>query len=150
LEAYSGRSFPVALAQTGQWGQAYPGGIILLDSSVLTDEPAIMAFKYAHEWAHQLLGHVNPHRAGGPDAGSGGDGAGLSGDDGSVHALGLGQSPTQVEDEADAWAGAFLSRYAYDLDAVAAYLRAVPHNPTDTVHSPGTKRAELVLSAANR
>lgn len=142
LVEYSGRSFPVALAQTHQWGQAYPGGIILLDSSVLTEDTDIMAFKYAHEWAHQVLGHV---RNTGPTENLGTVPSTPRSAWGSPE---FSTDATRVEDEADAWAAKFLAAYGYNLEAVAAYLREVPYNPTDATHSSGKNRATAILEAA--
>ena len=80
----------------------------------------------------------------------GSDPSGKSAEDGSAGAspspTGTPGSTTRLEDEADAWAGEFLARYGYDLEAVAAYLETIPYDPADTLHSPGPERAKLILA----
>jgi hypothetical protein len=129
FQAHSGKSFPVYLAQTFQWGQAHYGGTIVLDVSSTNKAAPILAFILAHEWGHEDLGHqpnlYNPY-----------------GNQWRIRA-----SPTQEEDEADEYAGAFLARYGYDIRVVTQFLSTLPYSPHGDSHSDGPARARTVASA---
>ncbi|HET9621455.1 MAG TPA: hypothetical protein VFP84_08825 [Kofleriaceae bacterium] len=124
LEQWSGRSFTVVPSQTGNWGQAHSGGTILFDLSSAMQSDAVLAFRLAHEWGHEVLGHqpnmYNPH--GRPR---------------------LIASPTQDEDEADVYAGRFLCSLGYDVEQVKMNLRRYPAITGDS-HSSGAQRASNV------
>ncbi len=129
LERWSGRTFPVLAAQTFSWGQAHAGGVILLDLSSAAQSPAVLAFRLAHEWGHQALGHQ-------PNA---------------YHPGGAGRWPrghTELEDEADEYAGRFLFAGGYDVEAVKLVLARLPAVAGD-VHSGGAQRAALVQRGAD-
>ena len=125
LRAFSGESFSVLPAQTFNWGQAHAGGVILFDVSSAAQADPILAFRLAHEWGHEALGHqaniYNP--------------------------IGSTWRPrataTQFEDEADVYAGRFLFANGYDVAAVERALRQYPDITGDS-HSGGTTRARLV------
>jgi len=121
LEAWSGRTFPVLAAQTFCWGQAHAGGVILLDVSSAAQSSAVLAFRLAHEWGHQALGHHAAQRAR--------------------------FSHTELEDEADVYAGRFLFAGGYDVEAVKRALGRLPAVAGD-VHSGGVQRAALVQRGA--
>lgn len=129
IEFGDGKVFKVVPAQTNTWGQAHANGWILFDiSSAAADQP-IMAFRLAHEWGHEALGHAaNIYHPTG-------------------RAWEFKRSPTQHEDEADEFAGRFLAKYNYDLDTVVAHLKRVPQAHGDVSHSTGKQRAETVARA---
>jgi hypothetical protein len=131
LRDYSGHDYRVVYGQTFQWGQAHPGGVIILDVSTLQKPRDVLAFVFAHEWAHEALGHqpniYNPY--------------------GSTWKIR--QWPTQDEDEADYYAGGFLQAKGYDVEAVTEYLRDVPVVAGDYTHSTGVVRARTVVAGAN-
>ncbi len=128
LKSYTGMDYPIIFHQTFSWGQAHHGGLIILDYSTINKNKNILAYVFAHEWAHQALGHqaniYNPY--------------------GSTWRVRT--SRTETEDEADVYAGKFLAAYGYDIDMVYNYLYNLPENNNkhDT-HSPGRERAKLVL-----
>ncbi|MGZ5030530.1 MAG: hypothetical protein ACXV8I_08030 [Methylobacter sp.] len=131
LVEYSGQVFKIVPGQTFQWGQAHAGGWIILDISSASKPDPILAFRLAHEWGHQALGHQ-------PNF---------------YHPTGLQwtfrSSSTAVEDEADAYAGKFLAKYGYSLWDVAQELQNLPHFPSGDSHSDGLTRAAIVAKAYN-
>lgn len=130
LAEYSGMNFPVVFNQTFHWGEAHYGGLIILDYSTINKNEDVLAFMFAHEWAHQALGH-QPN---------------LYKPNGSYWRVKT--SSTQYEDEADFYAGQFLRQYNYDVDAVVSYLRSLP-DFEGKEHSSGKERANTVLKAYN-
>ncbi|MGE0492739.1 MAG: hypothetical protein AB7S38_26235 [Vulcanimicrobiota bacterium] len=128
LRQFSGQEFQVVFGQTFRWGEARPGGVIILDVSTMQKPRPIHAYKFAHEWGHQALGHVpniyNPQ--------------------GNQWRMRF--THTQDEDEADVYAGRFLAAAGYDVEPVLGYLRSLPPSPAWDTHSPGHVRAELVLT----
>jgi hypothetical protein len=127
LVEYSGMNFPVVFNQTFHWGEAHYGGLIILDYSTINKNKDILAFMFAHEWAHQALGH-QPN---------------LYKPNGSLWRVKT--SSTQYEDEADFYAGQFLYQYNYNIDAVANYLKSLPDIGGEQ-HSSGKERANTVLN----
>lgn len=126
---YSGKVFRVVPGQSFQWGQAHAGGWIILDISSASAEKPILAFRLAHEWGHEALGHQpNIYQP--------------SGSPWRFRA-----TPTADEDAADEYAGKFLATYHYDLDSVTSYLRSLPAMPGDFQHSDGPRRARIVETA---
>ncbi len=99
LVNYSGMQFPVVFNQTFNWGQAHYGGLIILDYSTIHKNKHVLAFVFAHEWGHQALGHqpnlYNPNG----------------------NRWQVKTTSTQLEDEADFYAGKFLAKYNYSIDA---------------------------------
>lgn len=130
LVKYTGMRFPVVFNQTFHWGEAHYGGLIILDYSTINKNRDILAFVFAHEWAHQALGH-QPN---------------LYKPNGSLWKVKT--SSTQYEDEADFYAGQFLSYYNYNINAVTNYLNALP-DFDDKEHSSGKERAKTVLRGYN-
>ena len=130
LVEYSGMNFPVVFNQTFHWGEAHYGGLIILDYSTIHKKKDILAFVFAHEWAHQALGH-QPN---------------LYKPNGSTWRVKT--SSTQYEDEADYYAGQFLAKYEYDVNKVASYLSSLPEFG-GTQHSSGKQRAKTVLRGFN-
>lgn len=130
LVNYSGMQFPVVFNQTFNWGQAHYGGLIILDYSTIHKNKHVLAFVFAHEWGHQALGHqpnlYNPNG----------------------NRWQVKTTSTQLEDEADFYAGKFLAKYNYSIDEVTEYLSALPEL-NDHTHSSGVKRAQTVLSGYN-
>lgn len=126
LVQFSGESYRVIPGQTFQWGQAHADGWIILDISTATGPNDLLAFKLAHEWGHQALGHQPSiyHPAG--------------------SAWRFKMNPTDDEDDADRYAGRFLRASGHPLAPVVAYLRALPPTPPGDTHSSGSRRAELV------
>ena len=124
LESWSGEQFTVVPTQTFNWGQAHANGVIYFDVSSAMQSESVLAFRLAHEWGHEALGHqpniYNP--MGRPR---------------------MIMSPTQDEDEADVYAGKFLCSNGYDIDEVEANLRRYPAITGDS-HSSGEKRAQNV------
>ncbi|QHI38770.1 hypothetical protein IMCC3317_41700 [Kordia antarctica] len=130
LVEYSGMNFPVVFNQTFHWGEAHYGGLIILDYSTIHKKKDILAFVFAHEWAHQALGHQpNLYKPNGSK-------------------WRVKTSSTQYEDEADYYAGQFLAKYEYDIKKVTNYLSSLPEF-NDTQHSSGKKRAATVLRGFN-
>ena len=125
---YSGKTFRVVFGQTFHWGEAHPGGAIILDISTLNKDNNILAFVFAHEWAHQALGHqpniYNP----------------------SGNTWKMRITPTQDEDEADFYAGKFMAQYGYNLDIVVSYLKNLPTSPAGDTHSSGVQRGKTVTA----
>ncbi|MCH2195402.1 hypothetical protein [Kordia sp.] len=127
LARYSGMSFPVVFNQTFRWGEAHYGGLIILDYSTIHKNRNVLAFVFAHEWAHQALGHQpNLYRPNG-------------------NRWRVRISKTQDEDEADYYAGQFLAALGYDVETVVNYLNGIP-NLHSTTHSSPQKRAQTVLN----
>ena len=124
LESWSGEQFTVVPTQTFNWGQAHANGIIYFDVSSAMQSDSVLAFRLAHEWGHEALGHqpniYNPM--------------------GRARMI---MSPTQDEDEADVYAGKFLCSNGYDVDEVEANLRRYPAITGDS-HSSGAQRAQNV------
>ena len=119
LQRYSGRSFPVQAAQNFTNGLALPDGRILLDVSSAAQSMPVLAYRLAHEWGHQVLGHGSPffRRS----------------------------SPTAAEDQADVYAGRFVCSQGYDIDEVADELLQYPDlTGIGDEHSGGATRAALV------
>lgn len=134
LQTYSGMQFQLYAAQNFNWGQAHAGGVILLDLSTVgqgESQPDVFAFKLAHEWGHEALGHqpnfYNPN--------------------GGAYRYSAIANDTSSEDAADAYAGAFLAEYKYDASKVAEYLKGLPENPSGDTHSSGPERAKTVTRA---
>jgi hypothetical protein len=132
LIQHSGQVYRVIPGQTFQWGQAHAGGWIILDiSSVSAIEP-ILAFRLAHEWGHEALGHQPNwyHPAGG--------------------AWKFRPSSTTAEDQADAYAGRFLAKFGYPLDVIVAELKDLPQTSNGDRHSDGSTRAMIVSESYKR
>lgn len=131
LVQYSGVQYPVMLAQKFNWGEARPGGQILVDVSIMAKDEQIVAFLMGHEWGHQILGHVpNLYR---PDGGS---------------PWRLRATPLREEDEADLYAGQFMAGAGYrDISKALKFLRTSPTSPAGDSHSDGPVRAETVRRA---
>lgn len=128
LVEYSGESYKVIGVQTNQWGLAYAGGYILFDISSAASSKPILAFRLAHEWGHQVLGHQpNLYH---PDGG------------GWKYRV----NSAATEDAADNYAGHFLAKYGYSLDEVVAELNSMPVS-NDKSHSDGKSRAKTVANA---
>jgi len=129
LMGYSGMNYYVTFAQTFNAGQAHYGGLIILDYSTINKRQEILAFIFAHEWAHQALGHqANIYFPNGSRAAR-------------MQAI-----PSANEDAADAYAGRFLSRYGYNLSVVTNFLKNLPDGD-DHTHSSGADRADIVEAA---
>jgi hypothetical protein len=129
LQSYSGKSFRVVPAQTGNWGQAHAGGVILFDLSSAVQDINVLAFRLAHEWGHEDLGRSpNVYQPFGNAR--------------------LITSPTQNEDEADEYAGKLMRMYGYDIDVVKRTLMRYPTIAGDS-HSGGAERAQLVQCGAD-
>lgn len=125
LARFTGVKYPVIFGQTVDWGYGHFGGVIIIGQSSIDKDRNILAFIFAHEWAHQLLGHQpNMYRA-------------------SNSVWKYNASPAQSENEADIYAGKFLAIFGYKPDLVYDYLLALPESDRHT-HSTGKKRAELV------
>jgi hypothetical protein len=129
LESYSDKVFRVVPLQTFNGGQAHAGGLILIDISALAKSETVLAYLLAHEWGHEALGH-QPN---------------LYNPTGSSWKLRA--SPTEIEDEADEYAGEFLAHFNYDIEPVVRYLERLPENPADVEHSTGSQRARRVQRA---
>lgn len=129
LVKYSGQVFKVVPGQTFQWGQAHAGGWIILDISSVSSPEPILAFRLAHEWGHEALGHQPNwyHPAG--------------------KQWTFRPSNTTAEDEADAYAGRFLARFGYPLDPVISELKSLPKTSHGDSHSDGVVRAKIVSDA---
>lgn len=129
LEAYSRMSFRIVPGQSFMWGQAHNGGIILLDISSVHKPRPIMAWKLAHEWGHEALGHAANfyHPAGSQWT--------------------FRPTPTSKEDEADSYAGEFLAHFNYPVEPIIDYLNNLPDSGGDLTHSSGPRRAKTVKEA---
>ena len=59
LVRFTNQMYPVLPAQQYTMGQALPNGVVLLDVSVAGDpDVEVTAFWLAHEYGHQVLGHL--------------------------------------------------------------------------------------------
>lgn len=130
LAQYSGRPYPVFITDVSTIGQALPNGTVIIDYAVFGHEDQeVTAFWMAHEYAHQVLGHVTPRimRFGSrlfP-----------------VYSSGRG---TENEDAADRWAAEFLVQHGYDTEPVVSMLKRLPDMPGDYQHSKSAVRAATV------
>lgn len=125
LVRFTGLNYPVILAQPVDGMHGHVDGIIVIDQSLIEKDRNISAFIFAHEWAHQLLGHQpNIRRT-------------------SEHVWEYQASAARSEDESDIYAGKFLAVFGYEPDLVYDYLSALPESE-DHTHSTGKKRVELV------
>jgi hypothetical protein len=125
LARFTGMQYPVIFAETVDWGYGHFGGVIIIDQSSIDKDRNILAFIFAHEWAHQLLGHQpNIYRT-------------------SNGVWKYNACRAQSEDEADVYAGKFLAIFGYEPNIVYDYLSALPKSDHHT-HSTGKERAELV------
>jgi hypothetical protein len=131
LVEYSSQHFNIVPGQTNEWGQAHVGGWIIFDISSAASPEPIMAFRLAHEWGHEALGHQPNlyHPMGGPWQ--------------------FQPSSTTAEDEADAYAGRFLARFRYPLSPVLSELQNLLKSSDKDSHSDGVVRAGIVSRAYN-
>ncbi|MCA9311043.1 MAG: hypothetical protein KDA21_07545 [Phycisphaerales bacterium] len=119
LESFSDMSFPVEIHDTGVGGMALSGGQIQVDPWVFMFDDNVVAWLVGHEWGHQALGHVtNPYYA----------------------VAKRGTTPTQLEDEADFFAGQFLGFGGYDVDIAADFVQQAA-DESSSAHSSGAVRA---------
>lgn len=136
LALYSDRLYPVFITDVSTIGQALPNGTVIIDYAVFGhQDPEVTAFWMAHEYAHQVLGHVTPHivRFGTRVF--------------PIYSSGRG---TDNEDAADRWAGEFLVQHGYDTDPVVDMLKRLPDMPGDHQHSKGAVRAATVRGIGGR
>ncbi|MBN9398551.1 MAG: hypothetical protein J0I17_00090 ['Candidatus Kapabacteria' thiocyanatum] len=135
LAQYSGRSYPVFITDVSSIGRALPNGTVIIDYAVFGHrDQEVTAFWMAHEYAHQVLGHVTPHlvRSGTQVF--------------PVYSSGRG---TESEDAADRWAAEFLVQHSYDTEPVVAMLDMLPDMPGDYQHSKSDVRAANVRNATD-
>ena len=149
LVEYSGVAYPIRLLETGAAGAALPGGQILLDLSIAAAPMSVTQFFMAHEWAHQVKGHVpnttTPYII-------------------TQHAKLLEQIyPTISEDAADVYAGQFMAahprrvRQLFEKDSSGTsqweklenYLCTLPIETVDAKHRPGEHRARIFANEFN-
>lgn len=135
LAQYSGRPYPVFITDVSTIGRALPNGTVIIDYAVFGhQDQEVTAFWMAHEYAHQVLGHVTPRLVR--------IGARIF----PVYSSGRG---TENEDAADRWAAEFLVQHDYDTEPVVDMLERLPDMPGDNQHSKAAVRAATVRSATN-
>jgi len=130
LAQFSGRPYPIFITDVSTIGQALPNGTVIIDYAVFGHEDQeVTAFWMAHEYAHQVLGHVTPRlvRFGTRVL--------------PIYSSGRG---TDNEDAADRWAAEFLVQHGYDTDPVVEMLKRLPDMPGDHQHSKSVVRAANV------
>ncbi len=135
LLKYSGKNFRVYPYQTNLIGLAKPGGVIMIDISIVGKPVEILAFWLAHEWAHQDLGHA-VNRFATPQM--------------TINAMLRRQRfPTSSEDEADIWAARFMARHNYPIAGVLENICRLSKGRPDKSHSSRELRAMNVAAAYN-
>ena len=108
LKEFSGVDYRIIPGQAVEWGQAHSNGIILLSLSTLRGDKPILAYRLAHEWGHQALGHQSN----------------LYPTTGKIWEFRL--SSLREEEQADIYAGGFLAEYDYSLEQIIPYLGTLP------------------------
>ena len=108
LKEFSGVDYRIIPGQALEWGQAHSNGIILLSTFTLSQDKPILAYRLAHEWGHEALGHQSN----------------LYFTTGGIWEFRL--SPLPEEDQADIYAGGFLAEYDYSLEQIIPYLGTLP------------------------
>ena len=103
LAAFSGRAYRVLPVSAQAWDQAHGAGWILLDLEPGAAKESVLAFRLAHEWAHEALGHPASFRKQAR---------------GWLYSAGT----AAAEREADGYAGRFLARYGYPHSKVVRFL----------------------------
>ncbi len=108
LKEFSGVDYRIIPGQAVEWGQAHSNGIIMLNISALQKPKPILAYRLAHEWGHEALGHQSN----------------LYPATGEIWEFRL--PPLPEEDQADIYAGGFLAEYDYSLEQIIPYLGTLP------------------------
>jgi len=80
--------------------------VIVLNPTIIPDDPSVIAHILGHEWGHHVLRHIEPR---GPAA-----------------VIEDNNRRQEKENEADAYAAKFIKTYNYDIDAVMSFFREHP------------------------
>ena len=80
--------------------------IIVLNPTIIPDDPNVIAHILGHEWGHHVHRHIEPRTHGMPPEGL--------------------KRRQEKENEADMYAAKFIKTYAYDTDAIISFLREHP------------------------
>jgi len=93
--------------------------VIVLNPTIIPDDPSVIAHVLGHEWGHHVLRHIEPRGPDIPPENS--------------------ERRQEKENEADAYAARFIKTYRYDTDAIISFMR---EHPIDLEN-----RMQILLSA---
>jgi hypothetical protein len=127
LAEYSHKDLAVVIMPRHSFaaGQAHGENAIILDPLDTEGDNNLFAYRIAHEWAHEALGHE-------PSAYN---------LDGQTYQFR--RSSVLDESEADRFAGDFLAQYGYSIEPVCSALQVYRAIPWDS-RTPGAVRCRLV------